>query len=180
MTIPLAPVIHTNPSLANGSGDSLDKTMIIGSGEHAVLVEFRTAVRRVQEERLAFLLSDGLMEIIEPLAGGQSEGITVEPLQGRRRILSHVGRGVLLTFGTRKNTREILKKDVHVGGLVRIYDGTTGRTDPFGKKMKIGPEGGTPLGGFLNQEGRNHLGAGGAFATTITGHGLTMVWVIWL
>lgn len=177
MTVPFAPVIHSDPSLANGSGHGLDKAVIVCSGKNAILVEFGTAVGGIQESRLALLLSDGFVEVIEPLAGSEAEGIPIEPFEGWRGVLGDVGGGVLLTIGTGKNTREILEKDIHVGGLIRIHDGTTGRAKSFGEDVEIGPEGGAPLSRLLNQEGRDDFRAGGAFATTITGHGLTRLWV---
>jgi hypothetical protein len=99
---------------------------------------------------LALLLSDGFVEVIKPLASGETEGITIESFQRRRGILGDVGSSMLLTVGTGDNAREILEKDIHVGGLVGVYDGTAGRAEPFGEDMEIGPEGGTPLSGLLN------------------------------
>jgi len=152
--------------------------MVVRSGEDAILVEFRTAVRGIQERRLTLLLPDGLVKVIEPLTGGHSERITIEPFQRRRGILRDVGSGVLLTIGTRENTRKILEKDIHVGRLIGVYDGATGRTEPFGEEMEIGPESRPPLGWLLDQERGDNLGTRGTLATTITGHGLTMWWVI--
>lgn len=124
---------------------------------------------------MSFLLPNRLVKVIEPLTGCETEGITIQPLELWGRVLGDVGGGVLLTIGTRENTRKILKKDIHVGGLIGVHDGATGRTEPFGEDVKIGPEGGAPFGRFLDEEGRNDLCAGGALSTTITGHGLTMV-----
>jgi hypothetical protein len=88
------------------------------------LVQGRTFVGNHYQDGLFLSLAHILVKRKEPLSGGHTQDRTIQSLQGGWRILLEIGCSVLLTLITGEDTGKEEKENFHIGGLVRIHNGT--------------------------------------------------------